>query len=96
MTPDTSKLLLEIIEHTAIITINNPAANTWDEESLPALQEIIQQLNQCAEIYALVITGQGEKFFSVCFNILNCFFLFLIFSILFILRFKITFNLESR
>ncbi|MCP5209272.1 MAG: enoyl-CoA hydratase [Hahellaceae bacterium] len=59
-----SKLLLEFQEHTAIITINNPAANTWDEESLPALQEIIQQLNQCAEIYALVITGQGEKFFS--------------------------------
>ncbi|MDP7577075.1 MAG: enoyl-CoA hydratase, partial [Pseudomonadales bacterium] len=28
------KLLVEMKDHTAVITINNPAANTWDEDSL--------------------------------------------------------------
>ncbi|MFD2231276.1 enoyl-CoA hydratase [Alkalimarinus sediminis] len=64
MTPDTSKLLLEIIEHTAIITINNPPANTWDGESLAALKTLILNLNEDRNIYSLVITGQGQKFFS--------------------------------
>ena len=58
------KLLLEVIEHTAVLTINNPAANTWDEESLPALRELISKLNADDSIYSLVLTGQGEKFFS--------------------------------
>lgn len=59
-----SKLRLEKIEHTALITIANPPANTWDEESLPALAALVAQLNQDDDIYALVLTGEGEKFFS--------------------------------
>ena len=31
------KLKVEITGHTALVTIDNPAANTWDTESLPAL-----------------------------------------------------------
>ena len=60
----TDKLILEKIANTAKITINNPSANTWDLESLSGLEEIIKPLNQDDEIFALVITGQGEKFFS--------------------------------
>lgn len=60
----TNKLILEKIANTAKITINNPSANTWDLESLSGLEEIIKLLNQDDEIFALVITGQGEKFFS--------------------------------
>ncbi|MDG9668805.1 enoyl-CoA hydratase [Hahella sp. CR1] len=60
----TEKLQLEIIERTAVLTIANPPANTWDETSLPALKALIQQLNDNKDVYALVITGQGEKFFS--------------------------------
>lgn len=47
-----------------LITINNPPANTWNEESLAGLKNLIEDLNRNKEIYALVITGQGEKFFS--------------------------------
>lgn len=64
MTPNTSKLLLEIIEHTAVITINNPPANTWDDESLTALKSLILDLNKDRNIYSLILTGQGNKFFS--------------------------------
>ena len=58
------KLKVEIIDHTALITIDNPGANTWDTESLPALASLIDTLNADKNIFALVITGQGEKFFS--------------------------------
>ena len=58
------KLQVEIIQHTALITINNPGANTWDTESLPALADLVEQLNAEKSIFALVITGAGEKFFS--------------------------------
>ena len=60
----TDKLLHEMRGNTALITINNPAANTWDEESLKALKSLIDELNTDANCYSLVITGQGEKFFS--------------------------------
>lgn len=64
MTPKTSKLLLEIVEHSAVITINNPPANTWDSESLSALKSLVLELNEDRTIYSLILTGQGNKFFS--------------------------------
>lgn len=64
LTAITDKLLVEKIGHTALVTINNPAANTWDSESLSGLKTIVELLNQDRSIYSLVITGQGERFFS--------------------------------
>lgn len=58
------KVKVEITGHTALVTIDNPAANTWDEESLPALADLVAKLNEDRNIYALVMTGAGEKFFS--------------------------------
>src|SRR5690606_23669376 len=60
----TEKLLVEIIDHVALISINNPPANTWDTESLPGLKVIDEKLNADRNIDALVITGSWEKFFS--------------------------------
>ncbi len=53
-----------IAGHTAFITIDNPPANTWTPEGLRALMELIATLNADRSIYAAVITGAGEKFFS--------------------------------
>ncbi|MDV2077232.1 enoyl-CoA hydratase [Marinobacter xestospongiae] len=50
--------------HVATLTINNPPANTWTQDSLAALVDVVEGLNQDRDIFALVITGQGEKFFS--------------------------------
>ena len=58
------KLKVEVQGHTALVTIDNPGANTWDTESLPALKELVEKLNADNSIYALVLTGAGEKFFS--------------------------------
>ena len=60
----TDKLILEKIAYTAKITINNTSANPGDLESLSGLEEIIELLNKDDEVFSLVITGQGEKFFS--------------------------------
>jgi enoyl-CoA hydratase/carnithine racemase len=58
------KLKVELRGHTALITIDNPGANTWDTESLPALKNVVEKLNGEKGVYALVLTGAGEKFFS--------------------------------
>ena len=39
------KLKVEIRGHTALVTIDNPGANTWDVESLPALKALVEKLN---------------------------------------------------
>ncbi|MEA3150814.1 MAG: hypothetical protein QOD56_1753 [Gammaproteobacteria bacterium] len=50
--------------HVALITLNNPSANTFTAEGLLQLTELIGALNRNLEVYAAVITGQGDKFFS--------------------------------
>lgn len=65
MTQSPSGLLLsERRGHSLLLTINNPPANTWNVESLGALKSVVEQCDQDREIYAIVVTGQGEKFFS--------------------------------
>lgn len=57
--------LVERIDgHTAILTMNNPPANTWTAQSLQALKAKVLELNANKDIYALVLTGEGNKFFS--------------------------------
>lgn len=53
-----------IDNHTCIITINNPPANTWTPESLRAMKALTDELSANKSVYAVIITGQGEKFFS--------------------------------
>jgi len=54
----------EIRGHTAFITVDNPPANTWTTDSLTALEQLVAKLNDDRSVYAAVITGTGEKFFS--------------------------------
>jgi len=54
----------EIRGHIAFLTIDNPPANAWTPADLGAFETLIGELARDRDIYALVITGQGEKFFS--------------------------------
>lgn len=56
-------LLLKKQGHTAVITMNNPPANTWTVESLKQLTELVAQLNADREVFALVLRSTSEKFF---------------------------------
>lgn len=57
-------LTVEVDGHTALVTLANPPANTWTVASLTALRDLVGALDADREIYALVMTGAGEKFFS--------------------------------
>ena len=50
--------------HTAFITLANPPANTWTPDGLRELEVLVGRLNEDRSVYAAVLTGQGEKFFS--------------------------------
>jgi enoyl-CoA hydratase/carnithine racemase len=64
MSTITPKLQVESLSHTAVITIHNPPANTWDLESLRALPKILDEISARQDIWSILITGHGEKFFS--------------------------------
>jgi enoyl-CoA hydratase/carnithine racemase len=48
----------------AVLTLNNPPANTFTAAGLLQLASLIGELNLNLDVYAIVVTGQGEKFFS--------------------------------
>jgi enoyl-CoA hydratase/carnithine racemase len=50
--------------HVALVTLNNPSANTFTAEGLAELTALVGGLNGNLAVYAVVVTGQGEKFFS--------------------------------
>ena len=57
-------LRLERDGHVAIVTFQNPPAHTWTVDSLQALEDLVHELDADRNIYSLVLTGDGEKFFS--------------------------------
>ena len=57
-------VLLEKKEHIAVATINRPKAlNALNSEVLSDLNELVDTVTADQDIYALVITGSGEKAF---------------------------------
>lgn len=56
-------LTLAVEGHTALLTLSNPPANTWTVASLAALRDVVKALDADREIYCLLLTGEGEKFF---------------------------------
>ena len=58
------KLLLEKEGHLAIVTINRPKAlNALNSETLKDLDTVIEDLENDNNIYAVILTGAGEKSF---------------------------------
>ena len=57
-----SNVLLEMKDHVAVITINRPKAlNALSTEVLSDLNSALAEVCQTKSIYALIITGAGEK-----------------------------------
>ncbi len=59
-----TNLDLNINGHIATLTLNNPPAHTWTLDSLRALKQLVADLNANNKVQALVVHGDGEKFFS--------------------------------
>ncbi|NLC77080.1 MAG: crotonase [Clostridia bacterium] len=54
---------LEIRDRLAIITINNPPVNPLTKEVLIELENTVDELSGSEDVWALIITGAGEKAF---------------------------------
>jgi len=48
----------------ALVTLNNPSANTFTAAGLTQFHTLIGDLNRNLQVRAAVVTGGGEKFFS--------------------------------
>ena len=59
-----TNLKLDIVGHSAVVTIANPPANTWTYDGLADLTWLLGDLNANRNIYNLIVTGEGQKFFS--------------------------------
>lgn len=66
MTITSPTQLIEVKQDGAVlqVTINNPPANTWTLESLNGLKSVVDAASAASDVVAIVIRGQGEKFFS--------------------------------
>lgn len=58
------KLRTELNGSSVLVTISNPPANTWDAESLQALEHLVAVCETNTQVRSLIITGSGDKFFS--------------------------------
>lgn len=54
---------LEIGERLAILTINNPPVNPLTKDVLAQLEKTVDELSTNEDVWALIITGAGEKAF---------------------------------
>jgi enoyl-CoA hydratase/carnithine racemase len=59
-----ANLKLEKRGSTAIVMLSNPPAHTWTYDSLMSFQQLVSDVEADRNIYALVISGEGNKFFS--------------------------------
>ena len=53
----------------ALVTLDDPPANTYTHEMMRQLDEAILKARFADDIHVIVVTGQGEKFFSAGANI---------------------------
>ena len=53
----------------AVLTLNDPPANTYTHEMMRDLDECILKARFDPEVYVILITGAGEKFFCAGANI---------------------------
>lgn len=58
-----NSIKLDRLDHIAVITLNNPPANTFTMAGLHVLDTRLQELERDNSVNALVVTGQGDKFF---------------------------------
>ena len=57
------KLDFEIKDNVAVITLNDPPANTYSYEMMRELDDAVLQARMEERVQVIVITGAGEKFF---------------------------------
>jgi len=65
----TEMIQIEILQKVAFITINNPPANALTPELRDEFSEKLSQISKNDDVWTLIVTGAGEKFFMAGANI---------------------------
>ncbi|MFH1974820.1 MAG: enoyl-CoA hydratase-related protein [Pseudomonadota bacterium] len=61
---ESEKIQVEMIQKVAVITMNNPPANALSPELRFEFTHKLTKLSQNDDVWVLIITGSGEKFFA--------------------------------
>jgi enoyl-CoA hydratase/carnithine racemase len=57
------------VDGIAVLTLNDPPANTYSYEMMRQLDDFILQIRMNEQVHVVVLTGKGEKFFCAGANI---------------------------
>ena len=63
------KIQVEILQRVGILTINNPPANALTPELRDEFSEKLSRISKDDDVWTLIVTGAGEKFFMAGANI---------------------------
>lgn len=61
---ESEKIQIEVIQKIAIMTMNNPPANALSPELRSEFTHKLNELSQNDDVWVIIITGNGEKFFA--------------------------------
>ena len=64
-----TRILYTVTDGVAVITFNDPPANTYSYEMMREIDEAVLDARMDAAVHVIVLTGQGEKFFCAGANI---------------------------
>ena len=64
-----TRITYTVTDGVAIVTLNDPPANTYSYEMMRELDDAVLAARMDAAVHVIVITGAGEKFFCAGANI---------------------------
>ena len=64
-----TRILYTVTDGVAVITFNDPPANTYSYEMMREIDHAVLEARMDAAVHVIVLTGQGEKFFCAGANI---------------------------
>ncbi len=66
---ESANILMEKMDHVAVITINHPPANAWNLATMEDFKKVLDQIEAGRHIRVVIITGAGDKCFSAGFDV---------------------------
>src|SRR5215203_2923044 len=64
-----TRILYTVTDGVAVITLNDPPANTYSYEMMREIDAAVLESRMDAAVHVIVLTGQGERFFCAGANI---------------------------
>jgi enoyl-CoA hydratase/carnithine racemase len=66
---ESKNIIVEKIDHIAVITIDHPPANTWDLDTTRQFNQAVDEVENDKNARVAILTGAGDTFFSAGFDV---------------------------